>query len=241
MIKLRKNLFEDDGYLTQGFGEHPDWYARYGLLGHNGIDYGIPNGRELYSCIYGMCTERAFDEFGYGNYVKIENDGCGVIYAHLEKFNIKVGDKIEAGKIVGFSDNTGNSTGPHLHFGVFPKPRDRTNGYAGYIDPLGKEIEWVDVLDDPFLNTEIDDLKQEIEELKESVKHYKESRDEALKDAKNKQKEIDNIGSKLDRAKEEIKELEIRVRELVASSNYTISEHINAIIKIILDRLMKGV
>jgi len=240
-IKLRKNLFEGNGYLTQRFGEHPEWYGVYGLLGHNGIDYGIPTGRELYSCIYGVCTERAYDENGYGNYVKIENDECGVIYAHLKEFKVKVGDKIAAGTILGLSDNTGNSTGPHLHFGVFPKPRDRTNGYAGYIDPLGKDIEWVDVLEDPFLKVEIEELEQKIEELKESVNYYKEGRNEALRDANNKQKELDKIGGKLDKANKKIKELEKRIKELTASSNYTIQEHINAIIKIILDKFMKGV
>lgn len=118
-IKLRRGLFEGEGSLTQRFGENPNAYKRFGLEGHNGIDYGIPNGTALYSCIYGVCTETALDSSGYGRYVKLENDDCGVLYGHMESVRVSVGEKVHPGKVVGFSDNTGNSTGPHLHFGVF--------------------------------------------------------------------------------------------------------------------------
>jgi hypothetical protein len=53
MIILAKLLFEGSGYITQLFGNKlvingVDIYGQYGLKGHNGIDYGIPNGRKLY-------------------------------------------------------------------------------------------------------------------------------------------------------------------------------------------------
>lgn len=150
MITLQKNLFEGNFPLSQRFGENPDWYARFGMKGHNGIDYALPNGTKLYSCLFGTVTEFLNDTQGYGLYVKIENDECGVIYAHMQKSLVKVGDFVEPGRLLGYSNNTGNSTGPHLHFGVFPKPRDRGNGYAGYIDPLNpNNIEWVAKLERP--------------------------------------------------------------------------------------------
>jgi len=143
-IKLKTNFYEGKelGY-SQYFGENPDWYKPFGLIAHNGIDVPTPLGTKLFSTINGTVTETADDQKGYGIYVKIENDVCGVLYAHLREFSLKVGDKLKAGDFVGVSGNTGNSTGPHLHFGVFPIPRDRNNGYAGYIDPLGSQIEWV--------------------------------------------------------------------------------------------------
>ena len=151
MLSLRKNLFEGDGSLTQPFGnDHFEVdangnkinpYAIYELLGHNGIDYGIITGTKLYSAINGTVTEVAYDRDGYGKYIKIENDECGILYAHMKTLSpIEVGTKIVAGQEIGLSGNTGNSTGPHLHFAVFPKPRDRGNGYLGYIDPLGSEV-----------------------------------------------------------------------------------------------------
>jgi septal ring factor EnvC (AmiA/AmiB activator) len=149
MIKLQKGLFKGNGRLTQYFGSNASAYAKFGLKGHNGIDYGIPNGTELYSAINGKVTEVANDTTGYGKYVKIENDQAGVIYGHLQSFKVKVGDVVKAGQLIGLSNNSGNSTGPHLHFGVFPKPRNRNNGYAGYIDPFDKKlVTWVDKLDE---------------------------------------------------------------------------------------------
>ena len=187
-IKLQKNLFEGEGVLSQGFGEHPEWYAPFGMLGHNGIDYAIPTGRELYSCINGRITERALDQYGYGNYIKVENEDCGVLYGHLKEFKVSVGDEIVAGQLLGISDNTGNSTGSHLHFGLFPKPRDRDNGYAGYIDPLSKaNVLWVDNLtnDEPTNNQE---LQEELEKVK-TDRDYQETEKNRYKEERNQYKD----------------------------------------------------
>lgn len=149
MIKLQKGIYEGKelGY-SQYFGQNPSWYDDFGMLGHNGIDIPTPVGTKLLSCINGKVTETANDTTGYGIYVKIENEYCGVLYGHMKDFYLKVGDRVKAGDVIGFSGNTGNSTGPHLHFGVFPIPRDRNNGYAGYIDPFGKNVEWVNSLNE---------------------------------------------------------------------------------------------
>ena len=122
--------------LTQKFGENPASYAQFGLKGHNGLDFGVPTGTEIVATHSGKVIEATNDPSGYGLYVKIENDLEGSLYAHLKEFKVKVGDQVSEGQILGLSDNTGNSTGPHLHFGYYKIPRDRTNGYAGYIDPL---------------------------------------------------------------------------------------------------------
>lgn len=148
-IKVQVGLYEGKelGY-SQLFGGNASWYKPFGLIGHNGIDIPTPVGTRLLSCINGKVSETANDPKGYGVYVKIENDDCGVLYAHLKDFHLKVGDKVKAGDFVGFAGNTGNSTGPHLHFGIHPIPRDRSNGYAGYIDPFGKDVEWVNSLNE---------------------------------------------------------------------------------------------
>lgn len=147
MITLQSNLFEGDGKLTQIFGANPQDYAKFGLSGHNGIDYGIPNGTPVYSCIYGLVKEATSDPTGYGNYVKIENYYCGVLYGHFRDFSVKVGEWIKPGQLLGHSNNTGNSTGPHLHFAVYPIPRNRQNGFNGFIDPLNKTlVSWVSKL-----------------------------------------------------------------------------------------------
>ena len=131
MIKPFKNGFQ----LTQGFGENPSIYAQFGLKGHNGLDYGTPIGIPIIASISGTVIESVKSgDAGYGKYVKIENDEYGSLTAHLSRVDVEAGQAVTEGQQIGLSGNTGFSTGPHLHWGVFTKPRDRGNGYGGYID-----------------------------------------------------------------------------------------------------------
>ena len=184
-IKLLNLLYEGpDAPITQRFGNKDvnvggrvikDYYAKWGLHGHDGLDFGIANNTKLYSCINGEVTEARFDPGGYGNYIKVENNDCGALYAHLGAFKVVVGESVKAGELVGLSDNTGNSTGPHLHFGVFPKPRDRENGYNGYIDPLNHNlVEWVEDSTIPTQEEENESLKRTIANLQKLLEDTEE-------------------------------------------------------------------
>ena len=166
-IKLLNLLYEgDDAPITQRFGANPASYAKFGLKGHNGIDFGIPTGTKLFSCIDGTVIEARSDPTGYGNYIKIENNECGVLYGHLKSFGVTVGQSVKAGQVIGVSDNTGNSTGPHLHFGVFPKPRNSANGYGGYIDPLDPNlVTWVEDVVEPTTDEQLLVLQTKVANL----------------------------------------------------------------------------
>lgn len=213
-IRLQKNLYEGkEQKLTQRFGENPKSYAQFNLKGHNGIDYALNTGTKLYSAIYGTVTETLNDVYGYGIYVKIENEYCGVLYAHLREFSLKVGDKLAAGDFVGFSGNTGNSTGPHLHFGVFPIPRDRNNGYAGYIDPLGSLVEWVDKLEDVSIKAQLKRKDLEIAELRLSRNNWKQ--------------DCQKISEELEIANKEIKNLNIKNSECVNNNKILTSGNLS--------------
>ena len=125
------------GYqLTQGFGENPEKYKQFGMLGHNGLDYAVPNNTPILAAITGTVIETNNDPTGYGLHIKIENDYEGVLTAHLKEFKVKVGEKVSEGQLIAYSDNTGFSTGAHLHFAYFLKPRNRSNGYDGWINPM---------------------------------------------------------------------------------------------------------
>ncbi|MEZ7526007.1 M23 family metallopeptidase [Cloacibacterium normanense] len=85
---------------------------------HNGIDLAA-NYENVYSVLDGIVTETGWDNNGGGNYIKIKHfNRFETAYLHLSEIYYRVGDFVKAGFIIAKSGNSGNSTGPHLHFSV---------------------------------------------------------------------------------------------------------------------------
>lgn len=85
---------------------------------HNGIDLKA-NYENVYSVLDGIVTETGWDNNGGGNYIKIKHfDRFETAYLHLSEMYYRVGEFVKAGFIIAKSGNSGNSTGPHLHFSV---------------------------------------------------------------------------------------------------------------------------
>jgi hypothetical protein len=85
--------------------------------GHTGIDIAV-NNKAVYSANSGKVLE-AKKGAASGNYVLIDHqNGYYSHYQHLSSFSVKAGDTVNSGQQIGVSGNTGNSTGPHLHFGI---------------------------------------------------------------------------------------------------------------------------
>ena len=128
--------FDDNQRLTQGFGERPEVYrARFGLPGHNGIDWGMPIGTPILAVDGGKVIVRHTSATGFGRYIKLQHPWGQSLYAHLSEFKVKVGDVLESGQMVGLSGNSGFSTGPHLHFGMRVNPYSKGDGWYGYTNP----------------------------------------------------------------------------------------------------------
>ena len=127
-----------NGPITQLFGENPQVYKKWGFPGHNGIDYGIPNGTPVKAAASGVVALISFENGGYGNFVKLSHVDGGktyyTYYAHLASAAVTAGQKVKVGSVVGYSNNTGASTGPHLHFGLKIEGENPT--YKGYVDPM---------------------------------------------------------------------------------------------------------
>lgn len=121
--------------VTQVFGVNPDAYARFGLAGHNGVDFATPMGTQIVAVDDGEVMESLIDPAGYGEYVKLRHPWGESIYAHLSKRSLLAGG-VRKGGVIGLSGNTGNSTGPHLHFGLRVNPYKRGWPYDGYVDPM---------------------------------------------------------------------------------------------------------
>ncbi len=89
---------------------------------HEGMDFSAPIGTEVYATGDGTVSTVQTSYSGYGKHVKIDHGfGYVTIYAHMSKFNVKVGQKVKRGDIIGFVGTTGISTGPHLHYEVVKK------------------------------------------------------------------------------------------------------------------------
>ena len=85
---------------------------------HNGIDLAA-NYENVYSVLDGVVTETGWDNKGGGNYIKIKHfDRFETAYLHLSEIYYRVGEFVNTGFIIAKSGNSGNSTGPHLHFSV---------------------------------------------------------------------------------------------------------------------------
>lgn len=149
--------------ITQPFGVNSEYYSKNvpGLKGHNGLDLqayhgqmvraahdgvvvnaGIPDNKEGYGVVI-----RTSEPFEYRNEKnELEQAYFKTIYWHLlPKIPVKSGQFVKTGDLIGFADNTGFSTGDHLHFGLKPmylgeEPwqwfnLEASNGYMGAIDP----------------------------------------------------------------------------------------------------------
>lgn len=144
--------------ITQYFGEHAIDYSQWGYIGHNGVDFGTPLNTPIYASADGQIDKIAFENGGYGNYVKVKHNGGEyyTYYCHLSNSRVRtVGYKIKAGELIAYSGNTGASTGPHLHWGLMI-PKAINAGYKNYHDPLkyvgvSTEPEQPPITDNPTL------------------------------------------------------------------------------------------
>ncbi|MEZ0293270.1 MAG: murein hydrolase activator EnvC [Solirubrobacteraceae bacterium] len=111
-----------NGTFTSPFG------YRWGRL-HAGIDIAVPEGTPIRAADGGTVAIAGWTG-GYGNYTCV-NHGGGVstCYGHQSRIAVSVGQSVSQGQVIGYSGNTGNSTGPHLHFEV------RIGGNP--VDPMG--------------------------------------------------------------------------------------------------------
>jgi murein DD-endopeptidase MepM/ murein hydrolase activator NlpD len=110
------------GPVTSGFG------ARWGRM-HEGIDIAVPSGTPVHAAAAGTVIHAGWLG-GYGNLVVVDHgNGISTAYAHNTSIAVAVGQQVAQGEVLAYSGNTGNSTGPHVHFEV------RVNG--GAVDPMG--------------------------------------------------------------------------------------------------------
>jgi len=156
--------------VNQYFGNPDPKYKELGLPGHNGMDFRATHGQPIYASHDGIASYQVDDKGGHGVVLrtkeKYEFEGVEVyfktIYWHMVDSDKEPGYKspiegvgeveVKRGDIIGYADNTGFSSGDHLHFGLKPVAKGESdwvwyntkqnNGYLGAIDPLPYFIDW---------------------------------------------------------------------------------------------------
>lgn len=106
--------------VTSGFGDRTDPFNQTKAV-HTGLDIAVPeiNEKNVYSTSFGEIASVLKGDKGYGNHVIVKHNGYDTLYGHLSSIeDIKVGDKVYPGSILGKVGSTGRSTNPHLHFEV---------------------------------------------------------------------------------------------------------------------------
>jgi len=89
---------------------------------HEGMDFSSPIGTDVYATADGKVTKITTEKTGYGKRIEIDHGfGYKTLYAHLNEFNVKRGQKVKRGDVIGYVGNTGGSTAPHLHYEVHVK------------------------------------------------------------------------------------------------------------------------
>jgi murein DD-endopeptidase MepM/ murein hydrolase activator NlpD len=127
--------------ITQAFGVNPEIYSKWGLPGHEGLDFRAPLKTNVYACAGGEVfkVENDPDVHPYGKHIRIRHpNGYRTVYAHLTECRVSVGQIVKTKEIIGKADSTGNSSGSHLHLTLKrdgATERGETNYRGDIIDP----------------------------------------------------------------------------------------------------------
>jgi murein DD-endopeptidase MepM/ murein hydrolase activator NlpD len=94
-------------------------FTQYYWFGHRGIDIALPVGNPVYAADTGTVTFAGWNIYGFGNLIVVNHgNGYETFYAHLDAINIVPGQIVYQGNVIGATGNTGNSSGPHIHFEI---------------------------------------------------------------------------------------------------------------------------
>ena len=118
----------DNVRITQNFGGTEFAKTNPGIYGrpfHNGTDFGVPIGEKVKASLSGTIqgtgnTDAYPGCVSWGRWILVKHDnGLTTLYAHLSSTIVSPGQRVETGQTIGFSGNSGASTGPHLHFTLY--------------------------------------------------------------------------------------------------------------------------
>lgn len=121
--------------MASGYGYRNDPFTKIRKF-HAGMDFTSRTGTPVFATGDGIVERADNRASGYGNHIVLKHGfGYKTLYAHLSKYNVRKGQKVKRGDIIGFVGSTGRSEAPHLHYEVHVngKPVNPINFYYGNI------------------------------------------------------------------------------------------------------------
>ena len=124
--------------MASGYGYRIDPFTKKRRF-HYGMDFSAKRGTPVYATGNGIVKRADNRSSGYGRHIRIDH-GFGYIslYAHLNKYNVRRGQRVKRGDIIGYVGNTGRSVGPHLHYEIF-KDKKKINPLNFYYGNLSQK------------------------------------------------------------------------------------------------------
>lgn len=124
--------------MASGYGYRTDPFTKKRRF-HYGMDFSARKGTPIYATGNGVVKRADNRSSGYGKHIRIDH-GFGYIslYAHLSKYNVRRGQKVKRGDIIGYVGNTGRSVGPHVHYEIF-KDNKKINPLNFYYGNLSQK------------------------------------------------------------------------------------------------------
>ena len=124
--------------MASGYGWRSDPFTKARKM-HWGMDFTAPRGTPIYASGDGVVSRADNRASGFGKHVRIDHGyGYVSLYAHLSRYNVKRGQKVKRGDLIGFVGSTGRSQAPHLHYEV-RKDGQRINPINFYYGSLSPE------------------------------------------------------------------------------------------------------
>ena len=124
--------------IASGYGMRSDPFTKERKM-HWGMDFTAPRGTPIYATGNGVVERADNNATGYGNHIRIDHGyGYVSLYAHLYKYNVRRGQKVQRGDLIGFVGSTGRSEAPHVHYEIF-KDGQRINPINFYYGNLSPE------------------------------------------------------------------------------------------------------
>ena len=104
--------------MASGYGWRTDPFTKSRRM-HKGMDFSAPTGTPIYAPSDGKVIRVDSRSAGYGKHIRIEHGfGYVTLYAHLSEYNVRRGQRVKRGDVIGFVGNTGRSVAPHLHYEI---------------------------------------------------------------------------------------------------------------------------